>query len=107
VTRCNTALARADLGAVAGDLWVAFDYRVEAEMWYEARTVAAAVDGERRDLGAPPAEEYGATTGRFVERVAVDGETTLVLGVEPSDYCGNADHGETRLAVENLRVTVD
>jgi len=106
VYRCHTALARVELGDVTGDLPVAFDYRVEAEMWYESRVVAVLADGERRELGAPPAEEYGATSGRFAERVAVDGPTTLVLGLEPSDVCGNPDHGTTRLVVENLRATV-
>ena len=109
VVQCNTATVTLDLGAIETTLDVEFDWEVEAEEWCESRVFQVLVDDEVVYDQSEADDGIGAEAGSTVDgtletEVDADGETVLRFGLEPSAYCGNADHGETTLTVADLVV---
>lgn len=108
VFKCSTAEARANLTEIQGTLEMSFDYTFEAEQWWEVPVVVVSNDDEeiyrsRNDDDAGiETTRAGTTSGTFQADVPVDGDVDFVVRIEPSDPCGNSDHGDTFLDVENV-----
>lgn len=111
VYRCSTAEAVRDLGEHSGTLEVSFDWRNEAEGWYEyTRWQLEDGDGNAipyevvsgTDLESP--EEYDTKSGSVTVRADVDGTVRVRFWITPSRYCGNYNHYDTYLWIDNLEL---
>jgi predicted ribosomally synthesized peptide with SipW-like signal peptide len=118
VYRCSSAQAVAPLGNLDGTLSLAFDFesRRTDEFWelpYVRVVVDDAVvfDGQQALQLAPTRNDRGLfgnpRVGTVDESIPVDGFVTLVFGIEPSDPCGNFDHGDTFFEVSNLSIRLE
>lgn len=110
VVQCNSALAEGSLGELDTELQIAFNYDVDPDEWYESRVFEVLVDGDvvydtsDDEYVSIDAEQGTVTTGSVYTSVDVDGDTTVRLGLEPSEPCANPDHGETRFTVSALDI---
>jgi len=110
VVQCNSATANGLLGELDTELQISFDYEVDPDQWYESRVFevlvddAVVYDSRNDDEVSIRAEQGTVTTGTVETSVDVDGATTVRLGLEPSDVCSNADHGETQFTVSALDI---
>lgn len=108
VNRCSTATAVASLGDVSGELRVAFDWETEADGWWERPFFAVRSDDETvldnrdDDEVSIDIEERAERSGTVETTVAVEDETEVRFGIEPSDHCGNPDHGNTYFTISDL-----
>ncbi|WP_338728657.1 hypothetical protein [Haladaptatus sp. DJG-WS-42] len=108
VHKCSRATASQRIPAPGDSVTVAFDYTVRAEGWYEIPDFIVAQESELLYFARSDIEKaaYEETTGHIEQTVSVDPEKEVLIAalIEPSDVCGNGDHGDTEFIIENLTV---
>lgn len=109
---CSRAAAIGTLGAVDGQLRVAFDYEVTAGALHERPFVAVHEDqalayrSDEDPRSSVDVQPSRTTTGRFEATVSLDGTARVILGVEPSRHCADHDGADTRLVVRDLDLSL-
>lgn len=110
VNQCNRARATADLGSQNGTLSISFEYETRTDgYWedpfFEVRSDGTTVYSVRDDENNTIKKGQATTkTGSVETTVTVDGQTSIVFGIEESSHCENFDHGETAFDVSDLTV---
>jgi len=115
VYKCERATSTTKLGDT-DSVSLAFDYELTAEQWWEVPTVEVYVDDERVFRGKVgqgegetifDAEAYGTASGSVNETIQTGGDTEVLIGVTPSNYCDSGDHATTTLTVTDLSVSTE
>jgi hypothetical protein len=114
VYKCERAKTTANLGST-DSVDLQFDYKLIAEEWWEVPVLEVYVDDDRvyRGTGSESfagetifrTNSYGTAAGSIAKTIQTGGETEVVLGIEPSNYCSAGDHAGTTLEVSNFNVT--
>jgi len=104
VYKCSNVNVYKDLGFVSGEITVDFDFETRADGWHEIPDWKLIIDGVPMEGPYLPIPAYSGTTGHVTKTVTVNGNTQLAFLAYPSSYCGNGDHGNTYLWVDNVVV---
>lgn len=127
VYKTSWAAVKKDLGNISGNLKISFDWAITAEGWWEGVGLGVVTNGTPNfnlskcklsqnngacgtviaspNEGGLPVQAFQKTTGQFEKNISVNGYTTLVFFITPSDHSENSDHGRTALSVTNFRIT--
>jgi predicted ribosomally synthesized peptide with SipW-like signal peptide len=106
--RCGNARAAVVYGDIDTTLAISFDFEIRRTdafgedsyfQVYEDGDVVAET-GRNLSIIQPTSE----ITGRVTKTVDVDGDVYLEFGIQPSDFCRNFDHADTRFTASNLSV---
>lgn len=96
---------------VEAEVTISFDYEVEAEGGSEVPYIRVRQDNEithRSDSGEvfPQIKptQYSTTTGSFAQTISVSRPFEIVVGIKPSQTCGNSDHANTYFKVDNINI---
>jgi len=115
VYKCERATSTTELGETDA-VTLSFDYELVAEQWWEVPTVEVYVDDQRVFRGKVgqgegetifDAESYGTASGSINETIQTGGDTEVLVGVTPSNYCGSGDHATTTLTISDLSVSTE
>lgn len=104
VYKCSDVDVLKDLGFISGETIVDFDWQTQAEGWWENTGWKLIVDGIEVVNEGIPIKEYGGYSGHMTKTVNANGNAQLLFGVNAGKYCGNGDHSNTYLWVDNVVV---
>jgi hypothetical protein len=112
VHQCYFVQSRQHLGTFEGNLTVSFDWETASDQWQEkvGWRLVNATSGESipyevvsgTDVQSPGYS--GNKQGSVTVHTQVDGPVAVEFYVTPSTYCGNGDHANTYIWVDNVAV---
>jgi len=108
VYKCYSSIAYRNLGNITGDIYLSLDYiNVVESTWGEGSYISVIVDGTEKYSSGWLHNSYNGTTSGSLSnvKVTVNGIAVLKLNVVQSGSCSGADHSNTYMYVDNVRVT--
>lgn len=102
VWKCFAVNVYKDLGFVSGQVTIDFDWQSQSEGWWENIGWKIVVDGVEVLNEGLPIRQYGGYSGHTTKTVNVNGNARLLFWEEGGRWCGNGDHYNTYLWVDNV-----